>query len=156
MSNSLLGVKWRFLDQTNDWLDVSVYPQVVFNNPTASVRRGVADDGSTVLLPFEMGHHFGPLDVYAETGWLWNEDAAPGGFMGLAAEYELTEKTSVMAELHDDFDHAFDDNDLIFNLGFRQTFTEHISLIGSVGRSISGPSASAPKFLSYLALEFTF
>jgi hypothetical protein len=36
LGNSLLGVKWRFLDQTNAGLDVSAYPQVEFNNPTSS------------------------------------------------------------------------------------------------------------------------
>ena len=156
LGNSLFGVKWRFLDQTNAWPEVSVYPQIEFNNPTSSVRRGLADNGTSIQLPIEVGHKFGPLDVYAETGYSWNEERPSGGFGGLAAEYELNENTSVMGELHDDFERAFEEDELIFNFGFRQKLTEHISLIGAAGRAIFGPSASAPKFLSYLALELTF
>jgi hypothetical protein len=156
LGNTLLGVKWRFLDQTNAWLDVSAYPQVEFNNPTASVRHGLANDGTTVLLPFEVGHRFGPLDIYADTAYVWNQRQVTGGFCGVAAEYELSENFSVMAELHDDFETHLTNNELDFNLGFRRTLTEHISLIGSAGRAIFGPSQTAPGFMSYLALEFTF
>jgi hypothetical protein len=155
LGNSLFGVKWRFLDQTNAWLDVSVYPQIIWNNPTSSVRRGLADDGTGVLLPVEAGHHFGPLDVYSEGGYQWNQREPTDGFFGIAAEYELTEKFTMMGELHDDFERAFDDNELIFNLGFRRELNEHISVIGSAGRAIYGPSDTTPDFLSYLALEFT-
>jgi hypothetical protein len=156
LGNSLFGTKWRFLDQTNAWLDASVYPQFVWNNPTSSVRRGLADDGSSFLLPVEMGHHFGPLDVYGDAGYVWNQDSESAGFFGLAAEYELSEKWTVMGELHDDFERVFEEDELDFNLGFRRTFTEHVSVIGSAGRAIFGPSDSAPDFLGYLAVEFTF
>jgi hypothetical protein len=156
LGNSLCGVKWRFLDQTNAWLDASTYPQVEFNNPTSSVRRGLADDGMSVLLPFEAGHKFGALNIYGDAAFVWNEKSAPGGFYGLAAEYECSETFTLMGELHDGFAHAFEGNELVFNLGFRRTFTEHVSLIGSAGRTICGPHDGALDFMSYLALEFTF
>ncbi len=156
LGNSLLGVKWRFLDQTNDWLDVSAYPQVEFNNPTSSVRRGLAEDGTSVMLPFEAGHRFGSLDIYGDAAWVWNEEGATGGFCGIAAEYELSETFTVMGELHDGFEHDFENNQLVFNLGFRRTLTEHVSLIGSAGRMIFGPGNNPVDFMSYLALELTF
>jgi hypothetical protein len=156
LGNTLLGVKWRFLDQTNAGLDISAYPQIEFNNPTSSVRRGLADDGTTVMLPFEAGHKSGSLDLYGDAAYVWNERQAAGGFCGVAAEYELNEKTSVMAELHEDFENHFTNNELDFNLGFRRTLTGHVSLIGSAGRAISGSNESATGFMSYLALEFTF
>ncbi len=156
LDNSLLGVKWRFLDQTNAGLDISVYPQFAFNNPTTSVQRGLAADGTSFLLPMEIGRHFGPLDIYCEPGCVVNEFGASGGFCGIAVEYDLTEKFTIMGELHSDFDHTFENSDLIFNIGFQQTLTEHVALIGSAGRAIYGPTESAPDFLSYLALQFTF
>jgi hypothetical protein len=156
LGDSLLGVKWRFLDQEKTWLDVSVYPQVQFNNPTSSARRGIVDEGTSVIVPFEIGHHFGPLDIYAEPGCIWNQRGTAQGFCGLAAEYDLTEKFTIMSELHYDFVGAFTQNELLFNLGFQQVLTKHISLIGSAGRAIFGPSAIAPNFMSYLGLQFTF
>jgi hypothetical protein len=156
LGDSLLGAKWRFLDQEKSWLDVSVYPQVQFNNVTSSVRRGIVAGGTSVILPFEIGHKWGPLDVYMEPGFAWNQRGLNQGFWGLAAEYEVTEKFTLMGELHYDFEGSFDENELLFNLGFSQTLTDHIALIGSVGRAVFGPSDIIPNFMSYLGLEFTF
>jgi hypothetical protein len=156
LGDSLLGAKWRFLDQDKSWLDVSVYPQVQFNNPTSSARRGIAEDGTSVILPFEMGHMWGPLDVYTEPGFTWNQRGLNQGFWGLAAEYDLTKKFALMGELHYDFEGTFEQNELLFNLGFSQTLSEHVALIGSVGRAVFGPSNIIPNFMSYLGLELTF
>jgi len=156
LGNSLLGIKWRFLDQDKSWLDVSVYPQVQFNNPTSSASRGVATDGTSVIMPCEIGHRWGPLDVYTEPGFTWNQRGLNQGFWGLAAEYDLSEKFALMGELHYDCVGAFEQNSLVFNIGFSQTLTKHFALIGSAGRAIFGPSNIAPAFMSYLGLEITF
>ncbi len=156
LGDSLFGVKWRFLDQEKSWLDVSVYPQAQFNNPTSSARREIVNEGTSVIVPFEIGHKFGPLNIYTEPGYTWNQRSAAQGFEGIAAEYELSEKFTLMGELHYDFVNTFQQNELLFNIGFQQVLTKHISLIGSAGRAIFGPSAEAPAFMSYLALQFTF
>ena len=156
LGDSLLGVKWRFLDQDKDWLDVSSYPQVQFNNPTSSVRRGIVADGTSVIIPFEIGHRTGPLDIYTEPGYTWNQRDPAQGFVGIAAEYDLTEKFTIMGELHYDFVNGFAQNELLFNIGFQQTLTKHMNLLGSAGRAIFGPPAIAPGFMSYLALQFLF
>jgi len=156
LGDSLFGAKWRFLDQDKSGLDVSVYPQVQFNNPTSSARRGIVTRGTSVLVPFEIGHKWGPLDVYTEPGFAWNQRGQNQGFWGIAAEYELTEKFTLMGELHYDFVGTFDQNELLFNIGFSQTLTKHIALIGSVGRAIFGPSAIIPNYMSYLGLDITF
>jgi hypothetical protein len=75
---------------------------------------------------------------------------------GLAGEYEVSEKFSLMGEFYGGFDRAFEHNGLSFNLGFRRTLTEHVALIGSAGRGIYGPPERAPVFMSYLALQLTF
>src|SRR6202451_2361333 len=71
MSNSLAGVKWRFVDQTNgSWLEVSTYPQLEFVYPGSAGRRGLADRGDNLLLPIEVEHIFKKLTVYAEGGYM--------------------------------------------------------------------------------------
>jgi hypothetical protein len=157
MGNSLAGVKWRFLDQTNScWLAISTYPQLEFVFPSSSPRRGLADRGDNVLLPIEMEHKFESLTVYAEGGYFWNEHDPLAVIYGVAAEYELSEKFSLMGEFYGGFDRDFQNNGLSFNLGFRRTLTEHVALIGSAGRGIIGPALRAPAFMSYLALQLTF
>jgi hypothetical protein len=157
MGNSLAGVKWRFLDQTNScWLEVSTYPQLEFIYPSSSVTRGLADRGDNLLLPIEVEHHFKSLTVYAESGYIWNEYQPMEAWYGLAGEYEFSEKFSLMGEFYGGFDRDFQNNGMSFNLGFRRSLTEHIALIGSAGRGIFGPPLRAPAFMSYLALQLTF
>jgi hypothetical protein len=157
MGNSLAGVKWRFIDQTNSsWLEVSTYPQLEFIYPGSSARRGLGDPGDNALLPIEVEHKFKSLTVYAEGGFIWNEHEPTAALYGIAAEYELTEKFSLMGEFYGGFDRAFQDNGLSFNFGFSHPLTEHVALIGSAGRGINGPATRAPAFQSYLALQLTF
>jgi hypothetical protein len=156
VGNSLAGVKWRFIDQTNgSWLEISIYPQLEFVYPSTSGPRGLAVSGDNVLLPVEVEHQFKSLTLYAEGGYIWNQHAVAAGWYGLAGEYELSEKFSLMGELYGGFDSAFENSGLSFNLGFRRRLTEHVALIGSAGRGIFGPSLSAPAFMSYLALQLT-
>src|SRR5207244_4178488 len=53
LGNSLAGLKLRFLDEDRAGFAMSFYPQVEFNNPTKSVRRGLVESGTNVLLPVE-------------------------------------------------------------------------------------------------------
>jgi hypothetical protein len=157
MGNSLAGVKWRFIDQTNwSWLEVSTYPQFEFIYPESSVRRVMADDGNNVLLPIEVEHKFEKLTIYAEGGYVLNEERPSEAFYGVAGEYEFSEKFSLMGEFYGGFGRDFQENGLTFNIGFRRALTEHVALIGSAGRAISGPAVAAPVFQSYLGLQLTF
>jgi len=155
--NSLAGVKWRFLDQTNGcWFEVSTYPQVEFLYTDSSVRRLLADNGDNLLLPIEVEHKFEKLTVYAEGGYIFNSSRSPEGLYGLAAEYEFSEKFSLMGELYGGYGLDFQEGGLTFNVGFRQALTEHVALIGSAGRSINGPLSSTPTFQGYLGVQLTY
>ena len=157
MGNSLAGVKWRFLDQTNgSWLEISTYPQVEFIVPSSSVQRGLADAGDNLLIPIEIEHKFDKLTMYAEAGYVWNEKEPASEFFGIAGEYELTEKFSVMGEVYGGFDQEFGKTGLSFNLGFHRTLTEHVALIGAAGRGIFGPDDRNPGFASYLGVQLTY
>jgi hypothetical protein len=157
MGNSLAGVKWRFLDQTNSsWLEVSTYPQLEFIYPGNEAYRGLGDSGDNFLLPIEIEHKWEKLTMYAEGGYIWNEHRSSEALYGIAAEYDITEKFALMGEFYGGFDRAFVNNGLSFNIGFSHPLTEHVALIGSAGSGIVGPSTRAPSFQSYLALQLTF
>jgi hypothetical protein len=85
-----------------------------------------------------------------------NEYRAPEGWYGIAGEYELSEKFSLMGEIYGGWDRAFRDTGGSFNLGFRRGLTEHVALIGSAGRGIFGKPNRNPDFMGYSALQFTF
>src|SRR6266513_671383 len=43
LENSLIGFKWRFLEDKKHGIEMSVYPQCEFNNPNRSADRGLVD-----------------------------------------------------------------------------------------------------------------
>lgn len=46
LGNTNIGVRWRFRDEKkNQRIAMSIYPQIAFNNPTSSFRRGIVDKG---------------------------------------------------------------------------------------------------------------
>lgn len=157
MDNSLAGVKWRFLDQTNcSPFEVSTYPQVEFIYPTSSIERVDADNGDNLILPIEIERHMKQWIVYAESGYIVDQKRPPEYFYGVAAEYDFSEKFALMGELYGGYGSVFQEKGLSFNLGFRQELTEHVALIGAFGRAIFGPESGAPTFMGYLALQLTY
>jgi hypothetical protein len=154
---SLVGVKWRFLDQEKVGVDVSTYPQYLFNNFSSSVKRGLVDPDQFFLLPFEVQRQFGDLVVYGEAGYYFSQPRSDQWLYGMAAEYEINKKFSIMGELHSYGPDGFGDDELVSNLGFGWKFQEHVSLIGSAGRSLrdSSRGGGIANVLGYLALQIT-
>jgi len=64
LSNSLFGVKWRFLDEDRHGLAMSTYPQIEVNNPK-SLRRDFIESGTNLLLPIEVAKSFGKWELGA-------------------------------------------------------------------------------------------
>ncbi len=52
LGNSAFGVKWRFFEQDEQQIDMSIYPQFEFNNSSSAVDRGLVDKGIEFVLPF--------------------------------------------------------------------------------------------------------
>jgi hypothetical protein len=156
VGNSLVGIKWRFLDEEKVGVDVSTYPQFEFNTLHSSVRHGVAEDGTSWLLPVEVAHEFEALTVYGEVGYTWSQRKSDNWFYGLAIERELNERVAVMAELYGIADNSFDDQQLVFNVGFRWKWNERLSLIGSAGHGIHDSKNERVDLLGYMGLQFTY
>ncbi len=68
LGDSEVGIKWRFLDEDKKNVAMSVFPQFTFNNPTSSVRRGLAENDQRFFLPFELQKSLGPFGINFEAG----------------------------------------------------------------------------------------
>jgi len=68
LSQSVIATKWRILDHEGG-LEMSVYPQASFNNPTDSVRRGIAPPGASVTLPLQWSRQIGPIGINGDVGY---------------------------------------------------------------------------------------
>lgn len=149
------GVKWRFLDEESVGLSVSAYPQIGFDLSSSSERRGITEGGTEFLLPFQAAKIFGPVLVFAEVGRLWREDLSGEWIAGLAAEYELTESLSLLAEIHGVADEDFDDSTVFLNGGVKWKFRDHLALLASGGHSVRTPARESGIAIGYLGLQWT-
>jgi hypothetical protein len=79
VGNVLLGFKYRFLDQDQAGVAVSVYPQTEFRTSAHSRRTGLVGEGMSFLLPAQVSWEFGPVAVCVELGYLFVEEAEARG-----------------------------------------------------------------------------
>jgi hypothetical protein len=156
LGNSEVGIKWRFLDEeTADW-SVSIYPQYAFEALDSSIRRAVVEDGSEFLLPFQVGKTFGETFVYFEVGRAWLNVHDDEWIYGIAMEHEINESFKVLAEVHGIAVEDFSEDELILAAGFKWHWTEHVSLMGSAGRSVREPAGEPGITVLYLGFQCTF
>src|SRR5581483_7788096 len=66
--NSLAVVKCRFRDEEDTSVNLSVYPQIEFSDPTGARWRGLVDAGPNLWLPLEVSRSFGALRVVGDVG----------------------------------------------------------------------------------------
>lgn len=153
LGNSLVGVKWRFLDEERHGMSISTYPQLEFNNPTSSVGRDLVERGRQFLLPLEMARKFGPLQTTWEWGYDFREHQKDEWVYGLAAGHQLTNRLELLGEVHGTALRDFAGDELLFDIGGRVRLTQKTLLLFTTGRSMRGPRQEAPTWFGYLGLQ---
>ncbi len=152
ISNSLIGVKWRFLDDEKTGWQMSTYPQYEFRNPhSSSARHGLSDDQNAFLLPFELQKTIGRAGLNLEVGRIFPSHGEGFWIYGLAAGWQATEKYEIAAELHGE-----GDEELATNLGMRLRCTPHGTLLLSIGRELYNHDEARASLLSYAGWQTTF
>ena len=156
LGNSQVGVKWRFFDQETEFIDMSVYPQFSFNNPTSSADRGTVEEGTDLFLPIELERDFGWFSLNPEIGFLFKEEGGDEWAYGLALGYEAFEELELIGEVRGEADDGLNKHRVVFNLGLRWEFSKHVGFLLSGGRGFRGSLADEPELLSYVGLQFLF
>jgi hypothetical protein len=152
-SNSLAGVKWRFYDAGEKAWQISTYPQIGFNNPGShSDERGLAEHGTSFLLPFEVMKDFGAFSLNADFGFVRHPDADEW-FGGIVVGHELSHGIELAAELHWEADVHFHDTELIANVGARFALSEKCTLLASIGRDLHNHRESQATLMAYFGLQ---
>jgi len=112
--NSLVGVKWRFyahhpksketgkVDKKESNFGFSIYPQLVLNNPTGSLRRHIVEPGPQLLMPMEGNARIGPIRISGELGYWFTSQNVPSSWIrGAIVGHEFKNRTEVDLELYD-------------------------------------------------------
>jgi hypothetical protein len=152
LDNSLLGLKWRFLDQERSGLDMSVYPQLQVENSTGSVARGIAESGPNLFLPLEVGRDFGKTRLIGELGYQFFRARENEWVVGLLGALEVSEALELLAEVRSFSEKLLNRGDVVANLGLRRALSSRVRLLASVGTGLTnGPEI--PTFIAYLGVQ---
>ena len=175
--NSLLGVKWRFYahhpksesdklpGEKESTFSLSTYPQLMLNNPTRSVDRGVADPGPQFLLPVQASASLGPIRISGEVGYWFThrQDVARSWIRGVVVGHEFRKDTELYAEFFDQKETGGNDlkpalRDTTLGVGGRLPLTHggRFRLIGMAGHSVisATPANGQPGWIAYVGIQF--
>ena len=150
------ALKWRFLDEEKAGVDVSMFPRVIFDIVQSSIRRGLAEDGTRVQLPFQVAKKFGIVSFDFEWGALASTVGRSEWLYGIVGGVDLTKSTVVMAELHGTSRLSFDRDVLAVNVGLRQKLNDHAILIASLGHEVRAPDNGALALIGYCGIQLLF
>lgn len=156
IGNSVFGLKWRFLDQDTDGIDMSVYPQLEFDNYHSSIDRGLVEKGMEFVLPIQLQKSWGTISLNPELGYVFREYDGNEWIYGLAMGYQASSNLELLAEISGVTGQDFKDDELVFNIGARWKLSETNTLLISAGRSFRDSASGEPEFLLYTGIQFNF
>jgi hypothetical protein len=148
------AVKWRFIDDQETGITMSMFPRVIFNISQAAARRALADDGTRFQIPFQFAKAFPGFDLDLEWGPLVSTVGPAQWLYGIVVAIDVGKTTTLMAELHGTSQTNFSDDELAVNIGIRQKLTEHSVFIGSLGHELRSPEARA--LIGYAGIQLLF
>ena len=151
-SNAFPGVKWRFLDQGAGGWQMSVFPQYETAGPKSAKSKGLAEEGSRVLLPFEVSKSVGPLDLDFEAGYYFAHRGPEERILGLVAGHQFTPRLELDVELYNDHAMGAESNFTTLDVGGRYRLGRGFILLFMAGRSIANSSGEID-FMSYLGVQ---
>jgi hypothetical protein len=147
------GVKWRFYDNAESSLAISIFPQFFLNNPDDAVRRGITPATDTFLLPVEFSKKFGPVDVNWEVGYQFVHKGPDGWLGGLVVGHDFTSKLEMDVEFYSQG--AFHPSNIqpTFELGARYKIHRPVILLLMAGRSLEPASPNQSYFVGYFGIQ---
>jgi hypothetical protein len=149
-----LGAKYRFIQETNGWPQVGIFP--LLELPAGSARDNLGNGHSQAFLPVWAQKSWGSWTAYGGGGYGVNSFSGHDnwGFVGGVLQKQVLTNVLIGAEVYHQtaYETDFPNKGTAFNIGTVIDFSEQQHLLFSVGRSIDGPVG----FQCYIAWQFTF
>ena len=148
-----LGVKYRFLEETDHLPQIGTFP--LLEVPTGQRERGLGNGHEQIFLPLWLQKSFEPWTTYGGAGYWVNPGKGNRNwwYTGWLLQRELTPGLTVGAEIfHETASESGGSSDSKFNIGVIYDFSDFYHLLLSGGRTVQGPN----EFQAYVALQLTF
>ena len=153
LGDTELGMKYRFVQETDDHPQVGVFPLVEL--PTGSESRGLGTGHTQVFLPIWMQQTLGKWTSYGGGGyWITPGPGAKNSwFAGGLLQYQATKSFAPGVEVYyrtAQVIHGSPSTQV--NLGFVWDLSDTYHLLGSAGPAVSGPRG----YQTYCGFQLTF
>jgi len=152
-SDTELGVKFRFMQETELCPQVATFPLVEL--PTGDQDKGLGTGRVHVFLPLWLQKSWDPWTTYGGGGYWINPGSGNKNywFFGWVIQRDLSERVSLGAEVfHQTPRERGGDSSTGFNLGATVNITETHHVLVSAGRDFAGPNHAS----FYLGYQLTF
>jgi hypothetical protein len=150
VGNVVLGVKWRFAESAE--VAISTYPQVALEGFESASAKGLADSGTTVLLPVEVAWHVGPLSMGAEVGYQRAQGESEIVY-GVAAAHQTRPSLEVLGECHGNGDTHFTGIGMRCGAGLRWVVGQSVSVLAALTAGVAGPGERRPERRLYAGVQ---
>ena len=150
LGDTLVGIKWRFWEESRRLPQLGIYPQVLL--PTGNSQHGLGDGKASYRIPLVAQTSWDPWTLYGNVGFVvqTRQDSLNYGYYGITLAREFNEQLELGMEL---FGNSATErgsrSDLAFNVGGQWKILEGLLLLFSVGHSIRGTSTT----MAYLGLQ---
>jgi hypothetical protein len=152
-----LGVKYRFVQETDSRPMVGIFPLVEL--PTGNAERGLGNGKAQLFLPVWLQKKFGDgWQTYGGGGyWINHADGARNHwFFGWQVQKDISEQLTLGAEIFHSTEAAVGQGASTgFNLGGIYNLDEHNHVLFSAGRGLVRANATN-QLSSYLAYQWTW
>lgn len=151
-SNTEIGIKYRFVDETDDWPQVGTFPMVEI--PTASNVQNLGSGQPQIFLPLWIQKSWGNFTTYGGGGFWYNpgEENKNYLFLGWEMQYDFSTVVTMGGEfLFHTADVINGKSDAGCNLGGIINFDETNHLLFSIGHNFLG----AGSFTGYIGYQLT-
>jgi hypothetical protein len=150
------GIKWRFYDDEETGLGISLFPQLSVNTPFVHSQSGLTPPGSSLLLPMEFTKKVGPVDVNWEVGYNKVWDGFDGWEGGLVVGHDVSKAWEIDAEFYGTGTWSHGGDQDIVDVGARYKIRPPFILLLMAGRSVERASSTQPSFVGYFGMQFLF
>ena len=147
--NVKIGVKARILDEENNGIAVSTFPQYEFSNSSIS-EEGEAPQ---FFLPLEAAKTFGRFHYAAETGYSFISSGPDEFAYGVVMGYDQSENCEFFAELHGSNHIHIELEEIILNMGLTYKPNHSLEFLASAGTTVYSPERGR-KYIVYLGIRW--
>ena len=148
-----LGFKYRFIQETDSFPMVGIFPLVEL--PSGDADRGLGNGKAQAFFPLWVQKTFGKWSTYGGGGYWYHPgtDNRDYWFMGWQVQRKITDEFALGMEVfHETAKTRGGGSDTVAQLGAIYDFSENYHLLASIGHTVQGQGA----LLGYLAFQITF